>query len=261
MKSIQRVLSADAEIAMERTICINGEGRSGEDVDVIIVGAEVAGAALANTLGKDLFWLTMLVSFKDTIVGLVYLIQGEIREDPQDVNIDKWTLKLYKLTLLGLPWLMKFDFGFCQFFDSACIDLLHCLLSFNFQPSVNRSQWFILDSRFSRLSSKLYSQWFIRDSRSEKQEHPEIREMQDYVPMVFDNFSAKAVVGESTVNLGLWDIGGDVAQHLCTLAELKFYFEGFFLGKTLLQGFLLLERPYLNDKFAWFTNLVMTEMS
>ncbi|KAI3789332.1 hypothetical protein L2E82_02125 [Cichorium intybus] len=29
--------------------------------------------------------------------------------------------------------------------------------------------------------------------------------MQDYVPIVFDNFSANVVVGESTVNLGLWD--------------------------------------------------------
>lgn len=35
------------------TTCINGECRSEDDADVIIVGAGVAGAALAHTLGKD----------------------------------------------------------------------------------------------------------------------------------------------------------------------------------------------------------------
>lgn len=48
--------------------------------------------------------------------------------------------------------------------------------------------------------------------------------IQDYVPTVFDNFSANVVVNGSTVNLGLWDTAGLSFYYLVLNSEYGFLY-------------------------------------
>nr|BAC41517.1 Rac small GTPase [Zinnia elegans] len=71
----------------------------------------------------------------------------------------------------------------------------------------------------------------------------------DYVPTVFDNFSANVVVGDSTVNLGLWDTAGQ--EDYNRLRPLSYRGADVFL-----LAFSLISRPsYENISKKWISEL------